>query len=158
MGAASARAWPRRRVRTRTQARNGRSPPAPSAMPPETVRATDLSTAAPEPLWNDGEFVLARAVREEPLPPLLTVTPAISPPPAETVARLENAYALRDELDPAWAAPALALVRRDGRPTLLLEDPGGEVLAGLVGQPWKAARFLRIAIGLTTALSRLHAR
>ena len=69
-------------------------------------------------LWGDGEFVLSRAVRGERLPPLLTMTPASSRPAADTVARLERAYALRDELDPTWAALPLAVVRWDGRPTL----------------------------------------
>ena len=119
---------------------------------------TDLSTAILNPLWEDDEFVLSRAVRGEQLPPLLTMTPASSRPAADTVARLERAYALREELDPAWAALPLALVRRDGRPTLLLEDPGGEVLAGLIGRPWEVASFLRVAIGVAAALGRLHAR
>src|SRR5262245_2378947 len=79
-------------------------------------------------------------------------------PAPETVARLEHAYALRDELDAAWAARPLALVRCEGRPTLLLEDPGGEVLAGLIGRRWEVAAFLRVAIGLAAALGRLHAR
>ena len=95
-------------------------------------------------LWEDGEFVLSRAVRGEQLAPLLTMTPASSRPATATVARLERAYALRDELDPAWVARPLAVVRYDGRPTLLLEDPGGDVLAGLIGRPWEVAAFLRV--------------
>jgi protein kinase-like protein len=123
-----------------------------------TIDATDLSTAVLNVLWDDGEFVLSRAVRGEQLPPLLTMAPTSLRPAPDTVARLEHAYALRDELDSAWAARPLALVRRDGRPTLLLEDPGGEVLAGLLGRPWEVAAFLRVAIGLAAALGRLHAR
>ena len=41
---------------------------------------------------------------------------------------------------------------------LVLEDPGGEPLARLLGQPWEIASFLRIAIGLAAALGRLHQR
>jgi hypothetical protein len=127
---------------TRTPAEDRQSRSTRSAI--ETVRATNLSTAVLNVLWGDGEFVLSRAVRGEQLPPLLTMTPASSRPAADTVARLERAYALREELDPAWAALPLALVRCDGRPTLLLEDPGGEVLAGLIGRPWEVAAFLRV--------------
>jgi hypothetical protein len=38
----------------------------------------------------------------------------------------------------------------------LLEDPGGEPLARLMGQPWEITSLLRVAIGLATALGRLH--
>ena len=119
---------------------------------------TDLSTAVLNVLWEDGEFALSRAVRGEQLPPLLTMAPTSLRPAPDTAARLEHAYAPRDELDSAWAARPLALVRYDGRPTLLIEDPGGEVLAGLIGRPWEVAAFLRAAIGLAAALGRLHAR
>jgi PAS domain S-box-containing protein len=121
-----------------------------------TFRAPDLSSADLCVLWDDGEFVLSRVVRREQLP-LLMVTPVSRQPPPETVARLEHAYGLRDELDPDWTARPLAMVRCDGRPTLLLEDPGGEVLAGLIGPPWEVATFLRVAIGIAAALGRLHA-
>ena len=69
---------------------------------------TDLSTAVLNVLWDDGEFVLSRAVRGEQLPPLLMMAPTSSRPAPDTVARLEHAYALRDELDPTWTAPAAA--------------------------------------------------
>jgi len=77
---------------------------------------TDLSTGVLNVLWEDGEFVLSRAVRGEPLPPLLTIAPTSLRPAPDTVARLEHAYALREEVDSAWAARPLALVRYDGRP------------------------------------------
>ncbi len=41
---------------------------------------------------------------------------------------------------------------------MLLEDPGGEPLVGLLGQPMETGRFLRIAIGLSGALRWLHER
>ena len=103
-----------------------------------------------------------RACSDEwPLPRAIGISAALPTsllPAPDTVARLEHAYTLRDELDPAWATRPLALVRREGRPTLLMEDPGGEVLAGLIGRPWEVAAFLRVAIGLAAALGRLHAR
>ena len=77
---------------------------------------------------------------------------------AETLARLQHAYALRDELDPAWAARPLRLEPRQGRPTLVIEDPGGEPLSRLMGQPWEITSFLRVAIGIATALAQLHQR
>src|SRR3954469_11398012 len=111
-----------------------------------------------ETLWEDEEFVLSRGVCDGEPAPLLAVAPASAQPAPGSLARLEHAYSLRDELDPAYAARPLSLVRDRGRPTLLLEDPGGEPLARLLGQPWEITSFLRVAIGLATALGRLHER
>jgi len=71
---------------------------------------------------------------------------------------LEHEYSIREELDPDWAAQPVALERRDGRTILLLEDPGGEPLDRFVGQPMDLTRFLRFAVGLVTALGKLHQR
>src|SRR5262245_29142389 len=118
----------------------------------------NLSGQVLEPLWEDGEFGLSRSVGAAGSPALLAVVPLRAVPGAEILARLERAYALRDALDPTWATRPLELVHHSGRPALLLEDPGGELLARLVGQPWEVAAFLRVAIGLAVALGRLHAR
>jgi PAS domain S-box-containing protein len=90
--------------------------------------------------------------------PLLAAMPSSTQPSPDTLARLQHAYTLREELDPAWAARPLRLERHQGRLTLLTEDPGGEPLARLLGQPWEITSFLRVAIGLATALARLHER
>jgi serine/threonine protein kinase len=119
---------------------------------------TELSGYVFEPLWEDGEFVLSRGVRDGERSPLLVISPALAQPAPGSLKWLEHSYGLRDELDSAWAAQPLALVRSQGRPTLLLEDPGGDLLARLVGQPWEVSQFLRVAIGLAVALGRLHAR
>jgi serine/threonine protein kinase len=39
-----------------------------------------------------------------------------------------------------------------------LEDPGGEPLLGLLGLPWEITSFLRLAIGVATALGQVHQR
>ncbi len=90
--------------------------------------------------------------------PLLVSMPASAQPTAETVARLNHAYALRDELDSTWAARPVSLESRDGRSALLIEDPGGELLARMVGTPWDLTPFLRVAIGLAVSLGCLHNR
>jgi Protein kinase domain len=120
--------------------------------------AAALSVHAPEISWEDGELVLCRAVPDgEPLP-VLAAVPLTAPPSREAIARLQHAYKLRDQLDPAWAARPLRLVTERGRLTLLSKDPGGEPLLRLLGQPWEIASFLRLAIGLAAALARLHER
>jgi predicted ATPase len=39
---------------------------------------------------------------------------------------------------------------------LILEDPGGEPLDRFLGQPMEITRFLRLAVGLTAVLGKLH--
>src|SRR5262245_8377638 len=119
---------------------------------------TELSYSTLEPLWEDGEFILSRGVRDGEPSPLLVLSSTSEQPTPRSLQRLAHSYTLRDELDPAWAARPLALVQHQGRPSLLLDDPGGEPLARLLGQPWKLTQCLRIAIGLAGALGRLHAR
>ena len=119
---------------------------------------TELSAHGPEILWEDGEFVLSRAVPDgEPLS-VLSATPLTNPPSPGATARLQHALKLRDELDPTWAARPLRLATDKGRLTLLSEDPGGEPLLRLVGQPWEIASFLRFAIGMAASLAKLHGR
>jgi len=72
--------------------------------------------------------------------------------------RLEHEHALKAKLDPAWAARPVALLRQNDRLTLVLEDPGGEPLHRLLGQPLGVTEFLRIAISLTGAIRQMHAR
>jgi serine/threonine protein kinase len=119
---------------------------------------TEVSGSVLEPLWEDGEFVLSRGMWDGERSPLLVLSPASAHPTPGSLRRLERAYELRDELDPAWAARPVELVHSQGRPTLRLADPGGELLARLVGQPWGVDQFLRVAMGLAGALRQLHAR
>jgi hypothetical protein len=72
----------------------------------------ELSKDMFETLWQDEEFVLSRSVQEAELSSLLVVAPALTQPAPRSPERLEHAYALRDALDPAWAARPLALVRQ----------------------------------------------
>jgi predicted ATPase/signal transduction histidine kinase len=89
------------------------------------------------------------------LAPVLLVTADETSPAFD---RLEHEYALRVELDADWAARPVALSRSTDRPTLVLEDPGGEPLDRLLGHPLDVTSFLRVAIPLAGALRRAHAR
>jgi hypothetical protein len=97
--------------------------------PQECQGMTTLPTDVIETLWEDGEFVLSRRVSNDEHVSLLVSTPASAPPTLETVTRLHHAYALRDELDSAWAARPVTLELWDQSSALLMEDSGGEVLA-----------------------------
>src|SRR5271170_2429267 len=111
-----------------------------------------------ETLWNDGEFRLSRSAKAGASCPVLVLTSAVDQPAPSSSARLEHAYDLRSELDPSWAARPLELIHDHGKPALLIEDHGGEVLARLLGKPWELDLFLHVAIGITAALRRLHQR
>ncbi len=89
---------------------------------------------------------------------VLAVWPAAEHPAPASLDRLAHEYGLKDELDSAWAVRPLELGREGGRTMLVLEDPGGEPLDRLLGAPMEVGRFLRLAIGIATALGQVHQR
>jgi PAS domain S-box-containing protein len=112
-------------------------------------------------LCEDGERVLCRGWRDDGngnRTAVLAVLSASEHPSAGLVDRLAHEYGLKDELDGRSAVRPLALVREYGRTVLLLEDPGGEPLDRLLGQPMETRRFLRFATGLSAALREVHER
>jgi len=114
-----------------------------------------------EVLWEDGERVFCRGVRHSAQgthDSVLAILPTRDRPTRSSLARLMHEYGLRDDLDGAWAVRPVELVREGGRTILVLEDCGGAPLERLLGRPLEPARFLRLAIALTTALGRLHER
>ena len=62
----------------------------------------------------------------------------------------------RADLDATWATQPLALVQHEGRACLVLDDPGGELLARRLGTPMELGLFLRVGVGLAAALGALH--
>ncbi|WP_236515904.1 AAA family ATPase [Sandaracinus amylolyticus] len=76
----------------------------------------------------------------------------------DSIARIEHELGLRDQLELEWAARPHAIVQRDGRPTLELDDPGGRLLATAIGRAWDVESFLRVAIGISTAVARMHGK
>ena len=112
-------------------------------------------------LWEDGERVFCRGWRADGdgrRSYVLAVLAAAERPPPAILDRLTHEYELRDDLDAEWAARPLALTREGGRTVLLLEDPGGEPLERLIGGPMEAGGFLRLAVGIVTALGKAHQR
>jgi predicted ATPase/signal transduction histidine kinase len=134
-------------VRSARKQRSGSMAGAPSGHVYETLRA-------------DEEFSLCRVRQEGEPSTVLIVAPVSAYPSLGSLARLEQSYALRDELDPDWAVRPLALNRQGGRIELVLEDPGPEVagLDRLLGAPIEPNRFLRLAINLAVGLGKLHRR
>jgi serine/threonine protein kinase len=122
----------------------------------------ELSKYLLETLRDDGEFILYRGQHrsriDEVLPPVLVVAPASERPALGSLRRMEHEYSLRAELDPGWAVRPVALAPHQGRTMLVLTDPGGEPLDRLLGRSMESAPFLRVAIGLSSALGHLHGR
>jgi predicted ATPase/signal transduction histidine kinase len=117
----------------------------------------ELSGYVFETLREDEEFAFCRGRRDDgDLPSILLVAPVSEHPVPAILERLQHEYSLREELDSDWAARPLTLVRRERRPMLILEDPGGEPLDRFLRQPTELSRFLRIAVGLATVLGKVH--
>jgi serine/threonine protein kinase len=117
----------------------------------------ELSGYVFETLREDEEFAIYRGRRDDgELPTILSVTPVSEHPVPGILERLEHEYALRGELDSDWAARPLSLVRREGRSMLILQDPGGQPLDRLLGEPMELSRFLRLAVSLAAALGKVH--
>ena len=111
-------------------------------------------------VWEDDDRIFCRASRRDPdggHNAVLAVLAAEHAPSA-SLDRLAHEYALKDQLESAWATRPLELGRDHGRPLLLLEDPGGEPLERLLGAPMEIGRFLQLAIGIATALGKVHQR
>ncbi len=89
---------------------------------------------------------------------MLIVELAAESPTPGALDRLTHEYGLKDELSIAWAARPLEMTREQGRNLLVLEDPGGEPLGQLLGQPMALESFLPLAIGVASALGQVHQR
>jgi PAS domain S-box-containing protein len=114
-----------------------------------------------EVLWEDGERIFCREPRlkaDGKLGNVLIVRLSAEHPSAVSLDRLAHEYALKDELDGAWAVRPLALIRERGQTMLVLEDPASEPLDGQLGAPMELGHFFRLAIAITTALTQLHRR
>ncbi|UFW88343.1 AAA family ATPase [Bradyrhizobium barranii] len=110
-----------------------------------------------QPLWQDGDRAFCRAWRRQihgSRAVVLVVRPIAEHP--ATLDRLAHECELREELEEAWAVRPLELIREAGRTMLVLEDPCGEPLLNLLGVRMEPKRFLRLAVGITRAVGKLH--
>jgi len=121
--------------------------------------SVDLSQCVLEPIGQDGTFVVCRAhwtaTSGEPASVLVVMPRGEYPHPA-CERMLKHEYGLRADLDATWATQPLALVQHEGRACLVLDDPGGELLARRLGTPMELGLFLRVGVGLAAALGALH--
>ena len=113
----------------------------------------DLTGFQLEPLHDDGELLLCRALRPGTAVSVLALV--ATRPASQSITRLEQEYALASTLDAAWAAQPLALDLCRVPPMLILDDDGGDPLIRMLGRPLEFTRFLRIAVNLARAVSHV---
>ena len=121
----------------------------------------DCSAYTLEPLHADGELVLYRGrcatAANDGRPRILVLAPSRDHASPLTQARLEHEASLAADLDPRWAARPLQVGRHHDRTVLVLEDPGGDSLLQMLGEPMELGVFLQRAIGLARAVGGAHA-
>src|SRR5258708_12281115 len=106
--------------------------------------------------WEDGERIFCRARRDGAdgdCKSVLTILLAVEHPTPDSLKRLTNEYALKGELDDAWAVRPLDLVREGGRTLLVLKDPGAVPLDRLSGSPMAIPQSLALPTPLSSALA-----
>src|SRR5260221_1460947 len=130
------------------------------APPPEG--GLDLAQYKLEQVRRDAELVLFRGflkVREAGTRPSIRVRVPVGDPPAPATGRsMQEEYALRSELDPAYVVRSVSMMQAHGRPMLILEDPLGTPLDLLLNGAMDIAQFLRLAVRVAAALGHVHSR
>ena len=109
---------------------------------------TEPSGYALEAVWEDGEFVLSRGVREGEPSPLLVMAPASARPAPGSLARLEHAFVAAGRAGPRLVGSALEAGARPGAAHAGARGPRRRAPVRLLGQPWEITSLLRVAIGL----------
>jgi PAS domain S-box-containing protein len=119
---------------------------------------TELSKFAFEVLRQDELFILYRGRSTGISSQVLLCAPTSQHPTPQNLKRLEWAYSLKEDLDPAWAVRPIELANHWDRTVLVMGDPGGVPLDQLLGQPLDLVFSLRVAISLSSAIGHLHRR
>lgn len=110
--------------------------------------------------WEDGAYVMSRGRRQTDdgaYESVFLLRAARAQPRAEVTDRLVNEYALAQVLDCPAALRPLELLHDRGQTTLMLEGWDGEPLES-IPLPLNPVEFLRIAVNIAAAVSKIHAR
>src|ERR1700737_12643 len=132
------------------------------AQPLSQERVPDLARYTLQPLQRGVEFEPFRGcyggLGEGSRPSILVRAPVADPPSPASLRKMQEEYALRSELEPAYVVRSLAFAQVHGRPVLVLEDPGGMPLDLLLDGAMEMASFLPLAISAAPALGHVHSR
>jgi hypothetical protein len=122
----------------------------------------ELSHYSLQRLQKDAQWVLLRgyprSLREASRPTILVRAPVADPPSPACLRRMQDEYALRSELDPAYVVQPLSLVQAERGPILILQDPGGTPLDLLLNGAMDLVEFLALAVSIAAALGHVHGR
>jgi len=119
----------------------------------------EFSEYSLEPLRDDQEFILYRGhAREAKGSSVLMLAPLSIRPALETLKKMKHECSFANDLDPRWAVRSLFLSEYNKKAVLILEDPGGQPLSSLINGSVEITECLRVAVGLSAALSHLHER
>lgn len=124
----------------------------------------DLTTLHPrynftEELHRSGRTALYRGHRREDDAPVLAIGPCVAEPGPRDIARLRHEYAVQKSLDLDEVVRAATLEERGADLLLVMEDPGGRTLRGVMqGAPPDLGQTLRIAVSIAEALHAVHLR
>ncbi|MHC2462442.1 trifunctional serine/threonine-protein kinase/ATP-binding protein/sensor histidine kinase [Bradyrhizobium embrapense] len=117
---------------------------------------SDIAGHVLQIIREDDEFTLLRGNRTSDGRPVLVLTPRDATPDPDVLKRFENECAMAGDLDSAWAARPIELVRSERTPALILDDPGGLPLDQRLGEALELPVFLRLAVSLAEALRQIH--
>jgi PAS domain S-box-containing protein len=125
------------------------------------LRSTTRGDDGSQVLWEDDGRVFSRdwlLDADGRRRAVLTVRLAAEHPLPASIDRLAHEFALKEELESAWAVRPVDLRRDRDRTILVLEDSSCEPLHRLLGAPMEIGKFLRVAIAIVTAVRTLHQR
>jgi predicted ATPase/signal transduction histidine kinase/GAF domain-containing protein len=118
----------------------------------------DLQRQLMEGLQENSGLALYRARSPDSSASFLVRMPVSSGIDRTLLARLERELTLSVSLDGDWAILPIRMIQHGDRPALKLNDPGGQPFDRLIGKPCPIASFLAYAIGITTAIEKVHSR
>src|SRR5262245_19825707 len=110
-------------------------------------------------LWQDGERLYRRIWRDADdggRREFVVAQPCAEHPTQVRVNRLAHEYELRSYVESEWALRPLELVRERGQTMLVLEPTEARPLYEMIGTGLPIGAFLRKAIAVTRAVTRLH--
>lgn len=109
-----------------------------------------------ETLDNE-QFIISRATLEKDHSSVIIKSAGIDK--ADLVKQIENEFALAQYLENDWAVKPISLKRTKNEVVLIFEDFHGQSLHRyMAGQPLQLNKFLKIAVNICSALSKMHAK
>lgn len=105
---------------------------------------------------RDGELVVRRRADGETGISTLTLTPASGHPSPAVVGRLAREFSIRSQLDSGWAVTPIRLETDRRKQTLVLRDPGGQLLEQQLTEPMSTAHFLGVSAAMASAVRQMH--